>query len=134
MSEVIIPDLWPDEIGTNAVRAPIHALKEQATALGKKTKNIVMGAVDTKTAEVEELATGLMHRFYVTAPAINYRRQILDVVHLAEQLYPVFLRSEFLDIPKTEIANEQQLVEQLRRIFNNPKTITLVQALIAQSS
>jgi hypothetical protein len=129
-----VPDLWPDEIGRSTVRAAITTLKEQAAALGGKTQNLVLGDIqssDTRWPHDEILLT---HRFHVVAPSIHYRTSILEVGHRAEELYPVFIKSDFLEMETTSVADEGQLVENLRHIFSHAKTITLIQALIAQSS
>ena len=38
-------DLWAEDIGVTTVKTPVAILKEQASLLGNKTQNLVIGEV-----------------------------------------------------------------------------------------
>jgi hypothetical protein len=40
-------DLWPDNLVAEIPRTPTHILREQAAALGRKTRNVVQAKVRT---------------------------------------------------------------------------------------
>ena len=42
-----IPDLWPDDIAVTSLQVPVTILRQQATLLGEKTKNLVEGEVSS---------------------------------------------------------------------------------------
>jgi hypothetical protein len=69
-------DFWPDDIGQSDLKTPVALLREQATALGEKTRNVV-------TAEVESDSEGrdFVHNLYLVAPALHYRYQLLTIRH-----------------------------------------------------
>lgn len=39
-------DLWPEDISVTKMRAPLTILKEQASFLGSRTKNLIIAKVE----------------------------------------------------------------------------------------
>ena len=124
-------DLWPDTFGVLTVTPPVKILREQAAALGKKTRNVVQGYV---TSTVIDNDTTFHHTFYLKVPALDdYLYSLFRVQH-GPNFYPVtitksdrFARSEKYDA-------EEQFVEGLRRLFSEDATRDLIQALMVQSA
>ena len=69
-------DLWPEEIDIEklpSIITPISILKEQASLLGQKTKNIVEAEVKSTDAGNSQISV----TFNLVAPALNkYRYQL----------------------------------------------------------
>lgn len=149
-------DLWPDDLVSElGVRAPRTILKEQASLLGKRTKNLVQG--DVRPHQVEEAPTGLeqimgarqpgpvvnetfLYDFYVVAKTLGYRYKLLSIQHDIN-LYPVaVLPDEDImmeisggqKVQKQWAKSEPELIELLQRIFAAQKTRRVIQALLAQ--
>lgn len=137
-------DLWPKGIENLKVKSPVAILREQASILGEKTKNLVQ-------AEVTEKNSGkfFTYTFFLVAPALNnYRYELFDMYHDIS-LYPVDIGVEediFAEIEskvKTHrdedgvscigAESEDEFVEVLRAIFNSKKSIQVITALLSQS-
>lgn len=130
-------DLWPEDIQVVKVRAPVTILREQATLLGQRTKNIV-------TAEVvnahDEDAFGFS--FYLVGPAIgNYRYKLFALSHGAE-FYPLTLvptPAVMREIRRASqgmvmvIGSRDGLLTALRRIFSANKTLRVIRAILSLS-
>lgn len=137
-----IEDLWPADIAP-VVEAvpPITILKQQASILGQRTKNIVEAEAETHVeAEVEtkteDYQRFLRHTLFLVAPALNfYRYPLLDVVHHVTQMYPVTIEVAWLEKDEDIIqaANEQEFKDGLKRIFADEETKRVIGALLAQS-
>lgn len=135
MSIEQIPDLWSDAIVSDSTASARTYLKVQAAALGQRTKNLVVGGVDTKVLLWDNAGSELVtHQFFVSAPALQYRRVIFEMGHAADELFPVSIRSDFLDIKELTAANEQLLSMHLRSLLQDPKVVRLIQVLCASSS
>src|SRR5258708_10852906 len=110
-------DLWPEDIAQVSNKAPVTILKEQASLLGQRTKNIVTAEVRQleQSSEYEivgEIRSGELgnrphydfnYRFYIVAPALqDYHFKLFDLSHNVE-LYPAVFKLD------SEIANELQV-------------------------
>jgi hypothetical protein len=118
-------NLWPSDIAESNLITPVTILKEQATALGDLTKQIVI-------AEVRSSSTGssFTHRFVLTAPAIgNYNFELLQVQY-GISFYPMQLswRGSIYTI-----SSEQQFIQTLKDIFVDATTRNVIQSMLAQS-
>jgi hypothetical protein len=141
MSELAIPDLWPADLSSSKdLRSPLRVLKEQATALGRKTSGLVEGKTETllgqpEWAEVQGLPGGekSVHSFYLVAPVINYRRRLLQVAHSPIEFYPLALRADLENAYTHQVYGEAEFAARLRDLFGDPQTIRIIQALISQS-
>lgn len=138
-------DLWPEKIGVVRYKSPVAILREQASLLGQKTRNIV-------TAEVSEGDNGgewFSYFFHIVAPALgNYRYKLLSISHEIS-LYPVEISVEdtiFDEIDRrfkafrenTDIQyivsnSEEEFIEVLRAIFGSKKCFQVITALLSQS-
>ena len=71
-----IPSLWPGEFKID-VQTPLTILRVQAGLLGKLTRGILQGEVETETSEEK-----VQHRLVVIAPAYNgYRHTLVVASH-----------------------------------------------------
>ena|ERR1019366_1094536 len=119
-------DFWPDDIGQSDLKTPVALLREQATALGEKTKNVV-------TAEVASSSDGgwIVHDLYIVAPAINYRYQLLTIRHPL-LLYPM-LAKEPSSVAWIKLESEDDFIQWLKTTLTSDRTKKAIQAMIAQS-
>jgi hypothetical protein len=121
-------DFWPDDIGETGeeIKTPVALLREQAIALGEKTKNVV-------TAEVESGTDGGMfvHTLYLAAPSINYKYQLLTVRHPL-LLYPL-LAKEPGNISWKQLESEDDFLQWLKTVLASENTKKVIRALKAQS-
>ena len=104
-------DLWPDSIETAKVKSPAALLREQASLLGRKTRNLVQAEVKgggrqrdyfenvitesiLKQAEFkgESPQRDYFHySFQIVAPALDYYRYELFTITHDIQLYPLII-------------------------------------------
>lgn len=156
-------DLWPKEIEYTQIKAPVTILREQASLLGSKTKNIVMAEVG-KAVTSSQIASENMvsiienafgrdtlkprnskerfaYIFYLVAPALgNYQYELFTIINDI-RLYPVLiiLEDDILteiapDKDKNLLANsEDEFLEILGKIFQSQKTKRIIQSILAQS-
>jgi len=120
-----IPDLWPGDIGEGDLRTPVAILKEQATLLGTKTDQLVAAEVESRAE-----ADVFFHRFYLVAPALEYKYKLFTVRHPVS-LYPMV--GYFSDGRQEQIHSEEEFIEWLRGVLTSEETRGIVRALIAQS-
>ena len=130
-------DLWPDEIAAaEGAVPPITILKQQASVLGLRTKNLIEAEVDTGTTDNQR---HLQHTLVLVAPALSfYRYPLLEVEHSATKMYPATVRvsSDDADSATSEIRaeNEDEFKDALRKIFARPQTKRVIGNLLAQSA
>jgi hypothetical protein len=144
-------DLWPNDIAFTGVKAPVSILKEQASLLGEKTKNLLKAEVRLSepdlldTQSVMEKMFGLRqfyYAFYFVAPTLNnYRYKLFTISH-GIQLYPVQINID--DDIKFEVlgkntdgiitaSSEEEFIEILKKVFNASKTKKIMQSILAQT-
>jgi len=153
-------NMWPEDIGHNIPsKSPAAILREQASLLGNKTKNIVTAEVKRNNIDNRMF----YYEFYIVAPSYSYRYKLFGIVYGIEQ-YPVFFLIEDDDIKKglaeykpnvleTLIQNsgrtidgfpipakdlpraesEDKFLEILGKIFSAEKTKMIINALITES-
>ncbi len=123
-----IKDLWPAEFGYEDLTPPVTILRQQATILGQRTRNLVEGDVVTGSSSERHF----LHTFYLVAPAMDGYRHCLFTVRHEITFYP-------LDVIKCGVntsiscVNEAEYLELLKTIFAEEQTRKIVSALIAQS-
>lgn len=137
-------DLWPENIVYDQIKAPVTILKEQASLLGKKTKNIVIARVEVLQAVSRRQ---FAYNFLLIAPALgNYRYQLFTMTHGIE-LYPVEFQldedmAKELQIlaansnnqnPIIRAETEAQFLEILQMILRSEKTMHVIRSILAQS-
>jgi hypothetical protein len=137
--------LWPKGIETERAKAPVSILREQATILGKLTKNLVRGevyAVDRAPSD------RFSYEFYITSPPLgNYQYKLLIIDH-GIGLYPVNIYIEdailgelayLSDIKNDgyeeyiEVKDDERFIEVLKLIFNANKTVRVITGLLSQA-
>jgi hypothetical protein len=121
-----IPDLWPDIVEVEQA-TPISILKAQATALGEKTNRLLEGETKTRATSVG----GFEHTFYIYAPTLSYRVQVLAIRHGLD-FYPIEAKA-WDETPSEPIVNEQQFLEWLKAVFSKNRTKKAIQSLLAQT-
>lgn len=135
-------DLWPEDLATVEFKAPVAILREQATLLGQKTRNLVEGRV-REVASSDQVPGIYNYAFEFLSPALaNYTYRLFYMQHGVE-IYPVNLYSLGEDIlaelkvnPKSNgvrVDDEAALLKALQAIFNTRKTRAIIQSLVAQS-
>jgi len=149
----MVDDLWPEELESAKIRPPVAILKEQASLLGQKTKNLVEGVVsEVSTLEMEET---IEYSFNLVAPALGgYRYRLFTMSHDI-RMYPLIITIEsetYQEVnpkkPEKESSKDQllrmrnqvkvdteaNLLELLRKIFAARKTRQIIGAMLAQST
>lgn len=132
-------DLWPADIVVK-VKGPVTILKEQATFLGQRTKNVV-------TAEVVRRVSidTVKFAFYIVGPAIhNYRWRLFTMSYGAEfypldlEIDPVVLQElrhveTPLDATDMCAASRADFLAILREVFAANRTLSVIRAILALS-
>lgn len=118
-------DLWPD-FEAEKIKNPKTFLVEQASHLSEKTKNVLLAEVKSSG----DIKNKILHSFDIVAPALsNYR---FNLFHIRHQMlyYPL----EFIDNGQISILqNEDELVENMKRVFNSDETKRILSSLYSQS-
>lgn len=98
-------DLWPSNFEETAeiVSRPIQILKEQASLLGQKTDNFVLGRVEPIPYTYPD--NWLIYKFVLVAPYLgHYVYELFSVRNQLPNEYPIFLDLDNeIEIPKTRI-------------------------------
>lgn len=120
-----IPSLWPTDLLDVQISTPVAILKKQANDLATATRAILRGEVVTETN-----GDFFIHRFFILAPALDYRYQLCMITH-AIGLYPCkgYLGSAM----EQRIESEAELIAWLQGVFQDPGTHKTLASLIAQS-
>lgn len=115
-------DFW-GEIETTEVKTPLSIMREQAAALGPRTKNLVEAKVDTETRGGE-----FIHTFELVVPALeDYTYRLFQVQHSVE-MYPIRVKGTPI-----ELETEETFTAWLRERLSSEKTRKLVSNLLAQA-
>jgi hypothetical protein len=141
-------DLWPDDIEVVDIKSPVAVLREQASALGQRTKNIVQAEVEQSNQNYSE--DNFYYQFYIVAPALNnYRYRLFSMSHdiclyplsidveaeIGEELENAQLEeNQYGESYILEIKTESELMEGLKAVFSANKTKRVIKALLAQSA
>jgi hypothetical protein len=143
-----IPNLWPEHFKVD-VQTPYTILRVQAGLLGKVTRGILQGDVETETSPDQ-----VQHRLVVVAPAFNsYRHTLIVVRHNPNLPYPAEVRAEALGenkekrkssglptlLPEYEtvypLANsDEQMLKLVQQALQSEPTQAVVLSLIAKSN
>lgn len=118
-------DFWGD-IEIPVIRTPAAIMREQAALLGKKTKNIIEGAVETRISD-----GAFHHSLDLVVPSLdNYTYRLLSIEHGVE-LYPVTVGdSRFLN--RSKLKTEEEFEAWLRDRLSSPETKRIIGNLLAQ--
>jgi hypothetical protein len=77
-------DLWPDTLSFEKLNAPVNLLREQASLLGQKTKNLLQAEVK----QIKSESGSFSYSFLLAAPSLNYQYKLFEIHH-GISLYPV---------------------------------------------
>ena len=122
---VTIENLWPDFTTDEIVRSPKTVLREQASFLGKRTKNILTGNIRT-----ESYRNQFSHSFQIVAPNLNnYTYTLFTIVEEDIFGFPCKFQSE----SSFSIKTEEELLERLKNIFSSDETKKVINSLMSQS-
>jgi hypothetical protein len=115
-------DFW-GEIETSAIKTPLSIMREQAAALGPRTKNLVEAKVETKI-----FGGQFIHTFELVVPSLdNYTYQLFQIQHPA-QMYPIMVMS-----PTIALHTEDEFMVWLRDRLSSEQTRKIVSNLLAQA-
>jgi hypothetical protein len=149
-------DLWPSDLATSTTRSPLTLLREQASLLGLKTRNIVKAGVRRYQAVPPPPAGGFVatakpaqrydepfqYAFFLEAPALdNYTYRLFSAAYNVN-LYPVRLSVDqdiALDLHVSDgddliAASEEDFKQLLSKILGSQKTRKVINALLSQST
>lgn len=134
-----VESLWGslDEIGE---KPPVAHLREQATALGEITKNILYGTVYRAESSLTGAAVAsgdLAFNLDVVAPAVgDYAYTVLQIRHRATRSYPVriYTRREAVVAPAVvSCQDERSFLQALKRVLSSRRVQDVIQSLVSQS-
>jgi hypothetical protein len=115
-------DFW-GEIETTAVRTPLSMMREQAAALGPRTKNLVEAKVETRI-----YAGDFRHTFALVVPSLdNYTYELFQIQHDVN-LYPVHVMGQI-----AALTTEDEFTAWLRKRLSSEQTRKIVTNLLAQA-
>jgi hypothetical protein len=121
-----VQDFWPPNIGETTLVTPASILKEEASYLGPKTKQLVKAEVRSSTS-----GDNFIHHFTIVAPGLNNYSYLLFYVQHPITLYPATLVWQGVG---HVITNQAQLTAKLKDILESAQTRQVVEALLAQVS
>lgn len=120
-------NLWPEDVAMTDALAPVTILKEQASLLGQRTRNLVEARVSQRQSSKFDFC----YYFELVAPALdNYIYRLFQILHNVE-FYPVWI--DFFEVSPIEVQNEDEFILELEKIFSSEKTKRIISSLIAQS-
>jgi len=133
-------DLWAEDIGVTTVKTPVAILKEQASLLGNKTQNLVIGEVLSSSQDNNSKDARITHRFNVKAPVLgNYSYMLFAISHGID-IYPLRITVDDSIVPTLSLTrnpvtidSESKFLELLANILKSKRTTQIVHALLAQS-
>lgn len=145
-------DLWPEDLLNSNIKAPVSILEEQASFLGRRTKNLVEAEIKLPSQRWEFY--NFQFYFYIIAPTLaNYRYKLFSIAYDLS-MYPVHIFLEDEEIKKevkkelgekyvsakTEGAfeeeyvsakTEEEFIKILEIIFNSNRTKEIIRAIMA---
>lgn len=141
-----IPNLWPEQFNVE-VQTPYTILKVQAGLLGKVTRGILEGVVETETAKET-----VQHRLVVIAPAVDsYRHTLIVAKHKIRLPYPSEVVAEalgksvehklpgrpnsgFYTMVYPEAYDDEQMLQLVQKALRSSQTTAIILSLIARSN
>ncbi len=118
------PDLWPATLDPVPEKAPATILKEQASALARKTQWKLRGSVETAVGR-----HGFTHTFQIIVPALQDYTYDLFVVSHGLEFYPV----KVADGGSTkELKTEAEFLDWLGGQFRSQQTLHVIGSLLRQ--
>ncbi len=157
LTDGTMTDLWPADIehADDIAETPLGILKEQASLLGKRTRNIVIAEVRPKTSDDVDFSVDIekpsqkrefAYEFNIVAPILKYQFGLFSISQNVTKLYPLTLTLNDSNLVhdifpkkhsypvKISINDIESFKEQLESIFNATSTKNLIKFLINQSN
>lgn len=132
-----IDDLWPEGIAAAAgATPPLTILKQQASLLGRKTKNLVEAEVHTEVTDFQRL---LRHTFFLVAPVVGLSGYpLLSVEHPVTRIYPATIKVN-PDDPSRSVnvflaKDKAEFKQHLKAVFAQDHAKRVIANLLAQSA
>ena len=123
-----VKDFW-GEFQLETVRTPLQILREQAAALGPKTKNLV-------EAEVSSSSQGdkFQHRLDLVVPTFDgYRYHLLTLIHDIK-LFPVTVYYPINEALSLQVRSEDELNSALQKALSAEQTKQIISRLAVHAS
>ena len=118
-------DFW-GEIVPAQERTPLAILREQASLLGTKTKNLVEATVDTSV----DARGRFVHRFTLVVPSLSsYKYELFRIEH-GVAIYPIHTSEP----PALGLETEQEFTDWLHRKLSSAETKRIIANLLAQAT
>jgi len=114
-------DFWGD-IRATAVRTPVAILREQASLLGAKTKNLIEATVFT-----ESVRGSFRHVFNLVVPGLDHYTYNLFAIDHGIDLYPVTVLNRDL-----KFETEEAFTNWLRTELSSANTKKIIGNLLTQ--
>ena len=126
-----MPDLLPDDFGTENTLQPLVAiLREQAAHLTRRTGGLVLGTVETSRS-----GNNLFHHFRLFVPTLDGYVYELFVVEHGVFLYPLKLHTGIAGVQSSgDIQSPEAFENALRELFSSAEVKRVVAALKAQAT
>jgi hypothetical protein len=140
-------DLWPGDLATVTTRSPFTILKEQASLLGSKTKNIVNATV--RDASVYKDVKPFNYSFFIASPALgNYSYRLFTISYDVD-FYPVEFKVDDAIAREIGVAQhgmpiglqegliawqEEEFIRILSLILGSGKTRQVIRAILSHST
>jgi hypothetical protein len=122
-----VASLWPDFQAPEVISSPVFLLKEQAAALGQKTKGLVLAGLRPASAADGSFWVG----FDLYSPALGeYTYRLFEVTYPTE-FFPVTLNGP--DGARTA-HNLQEFKALLESVLQSSRTKQVVEAIMAQAT
>lgn len=129
-----VPDLWPESVDVDVI-SPLVILRHQATALRKRTKNLLEADIHTSTLEPHPASdpfdddARVQHELRIVVPALDrYSYSLLRVWHRSSLPYPVTI------VGWGTAASEDEFMDLLSKALASPDTMSIIHSLIAQTN
>jgi hypothetical protein len=134
-------DLWPSDLGTVTTKSPLTVLREQASMLGTKTKNIVKARIVRALSQSVSGSLPFNYEFLIHAPALDNYSYRLFIIRYDVDLYPVKFELDQAIAEEMAVNREQGLIASgeeeftqiLARIFGSRKTRNVIHAILSQT-
>ena len=123
-------DLWGDIIQAE-VRTPVAILREQASLLGIKTKNLIEASVKTSVKGGE-----FRHSFRLVVPALDgYTYELFEIFH-GVSIYPITVPNRVgnLEAPGLRLKDEEAFLNWLGHQLSSNETKRIISNLLAQAT
>lgn len=127
-----MPDLLPDDFGTETLTPPIVVLREQAEHLTRRLGGLVIAKVVTTRHPGDPSV--LLHRFMVEVPSLDdYTFALFSVIHPLT-LYPLDIQAQSSNgLHYSNISSPAGFESALRDVFSSSEFKRIIAALKAQA-